>query len=141
MPSSLTSSDSEEPASHRVELQEDGNSADPAPFKFTPYELAHMLDPKSTDTLRSFGGTSGLLNGLGTTKERGLSTGRGGKQSNGGAVGDESFTAHLQTPHPAAGDSTSSGSATGLRESPKENEVKKERTSMSWFKRKLGRRE
>ncbi|KAF8989808.1 calcium ATPase, partial [Hymenopellis radicata] len=57
---------------YRAELQQDLNF-DPAPFKFKPYELAHMLDPKSFDTLSSFGGTAGLLSGLGTSKDHGLS--------------------------------------------------------------------
>lgn len=62
----------EELTGHRAELQQDENF-DPAPFRYKPFELAHMLDPKSFDTLRAFGGTAGLLSGLGTSKERGLS--------------------------------------------------------------------
>lgn len=47
---------------------------DPTPFDLRPYELAHMLDPKNLDTLRSIGGAAGLLRRLGTSVERGLSS-------------------------------------------------------------------
>lgn len=58
---------------HQRELEQDA-AIDPTPFSFKPYELAHMLDPKNLDTLASFGGVAGLLKGLGTNAERGLST-------------------------------------------------------------------
>ncbi|GLB40161.1 putative this magnesium-dependent enzyme catalyzes the hydrolysis of ATP coupled with the transport of calcium [Lyophyllum shimeji] len=57
---------------HQRELEQD-RGVDPAPFAFRPYELAHMLDPKSLDSLRHFGGTEGILAGLGTNKDTGLS--------------------------------------------------------------------
>lgn len=60
-----------EPTGHRAELQED-LAVDPTPFAFRPYKLAHMLDPKSPDTLKALGGTDGLLKGLGASKEHGL---------------------------------------------------------------------
>lgn len=58
---------------HQTELDQDA-AIDPAPFRFKPYELAHMLDPKSIGTLVSFGGIDGLLRGLGTNPDTGLVT-------------------------------------------------------------------
>jgi Ca2+-transporting ATPase len=58
---------------HQVELAQDA-AIDPSPFRFKPYELAHMLDPKSIGTLVSFGGIDGLLRGLGTNADTGLMT-------------------------------------------------------------------
>ncbi len=61
---------------HREELEQDANS-DPTPFRFKPYELAHMLDPKNLDTLGGIGGTSGLLRGLGSDSVLGLGSSPG----------------------------------------------------------------
>ena len=58
---------------HQTELDQDA-AIDPAPFRFKPYELAHMLDPKSIGTLVAFGGIDGLLRGLGTNPDTGLVT-------------------------------------------------------------------
>jgi Ca2+-transporting ATPase len=58
---------------HQTELDQDA-AIDPAPFRYKPYELAHMLDPKSIATLVSFGGIDGLLRGLGTNPDTGLVT-------------------------------------------------------------------
>ena len=58
---------------HQTELDQDA-AIDPAPFGFKPYQLAHMLDPKSIGTLVSFGGIDGLLRGLGTNPDTGLVT-------------------------------------------------------------------
>ncbi|KAJ2926822.1 hypothetical protein H1R20_g10267, partial [Candolleomyces eurysporus] len=58
---------------HQLELEQDA-AIDPSPFAFKPYQLAHMLDPKNLDTLAGFGGAVGLLRGLGTNAERGLTT-------------------------------------------------------------------
>ena len=58
---------------HQTELDQDA-TIDPAPFRFKPYQLAHMFDPKSIGTLESFGGTKGLLLGLGTNPDTGLLT-------------------------------------------------------------------
>jgi Ca2+-transporting ATPase len=65
----------EEPTqtNHQLELAQD-EAIDPTPFHFKPYQLAHMLDPKSIQTLVSIGGIKGLLRGLGTDAEHGLST-------------------------------------------------------------------
>jgi len=57
---------------HQRELEQDA-VINPAPFHFKPYQLAHMLDPKNLDTLSSFGGPSGLVRGLGTHADHGLS--------------------------------------------------------------------
>jgi len=59
--------------SHQLELLQD-EGLDPTPFPFKPYQLAHMLDPKNIDTLTSFGGVVGLIRGLGTSADHGLST-------------------------------------------------------------------
>ncbi|KAJ8521107.1 hypothetical protein ONZ45_g2153 [Pleurotus djamor] len=61
----------EEKERQRIQLEQDMN-VDPTPFAFKPYELASMLDPKNFDTLRGFGGTRGLLKGLGVHRTRGL---------------------------------------------------------------------
>ena len=47
---------------------------DTAPFPFDPNMLAQMLDPKNIETLAQLGGTSGLLQGLGTDPFHGLTT-------------------------------------------------------------------
>ena len=57
---------------HQTELDQDA-AIDPAPFRFKPYELAHMLDPKSIEILEAFGGIDGLC-GLGTNADTGLVT-------------------------------------------------------------------
>lgn len=57
---------------HQLELAQD-ETIDPKPFDFKPYELAHMLDPKSIDVLTGFNGITGLLHGLGTNADTGLS--------------------------------------------------------------------
>ena len=58
---------------HQIELAQDA-AIDPSPFRFKPYELAHMLDPKNIGTLGGFGGIDGLLRGLGTNADTGLVT-------------------------------------------------------------------
>lgn len=58
---------------HQLELLQD-EGLDPAPFPFKPYQLAHMLDPKNFDTLTNFGGVAGLIRGLATNADHGLST-------------------------------------------------------------------
>jgi Ca2+-transporting ATPase len=69
------SAEDEEPTktNHQLELAQD-EAIDPKPFQFKPYQLAHMLDPKSLEALIAMGGIQGLLRGLGTDAERGLST-------------------------------------------------------------------
>ncbi|KAF8071684.1 calcium-transporting ATPase [Lyophyllum atratum] len=62
----------EEQTSHQRELEQD-RGFNPAPFAYRPYGLAHMLDPKSLDSLTAFGGIAGILAGLGTNAETGLS--------------------------------------------------------------------
>ncbi|KAM5537221.1 hypothetical protein V8D89_009154 [Ganoderma adspersum] len=46
---------------------------DPGPFKFKPYKLASLVDPKNMDLLKEMGGVDGLLLGLGTHRKKGLS--------------------------------------------------------------------
>ena len=76
---------------HQRELAQD-EAINPAPFRFKPFQLAHMLDPKSLDTLAAFGGTEGLIRGLGTHSERGLST--KGDASNDKGAGEGSSHRH-----------------------------------------------
>ena len=45
-----------------------------APFHFEPDQLAHMLDSKNLGTLTALGGTDGIIRGLGTHSENGLTT-------------------------------------------------------------------
>lgn len=68
----------EEETGHHAELKAD-LLCDPAPFSLKPFQLAHILDPKSFDSLKAIGGTDGLLTGLGVNKDQGLS-----KDSSGG---------------------------------------------------------
>lgn len=42
---------------------------------FKPFHLASLVDPKSLDTLTDMGGVTGLLDGLGTHRTRGLGGG------------------------------------------------------------------
>ena len=65
--------DGEYKTAHQKELAQD-EAIDCTPFAFKPFQLAHMLDPKSVDILASFGGTSGLLRGLGTSADHGLTS-------------------------------------------------------------------
>ena len=44
----------------------------PAPFQFKPGQLCSLIDPENVEELRSMGGLSGLLAGLGTSKDSGL---------------------------------------------------------------------
>jgi len=69
------SDEHEEPmkTNHQLELAQD-EAIDPKPFQFKPYQLAHMLDPKSLEALIAMGGIKGLLRGLGTDAAHGLST-------------------------------------------------------------------
>ncbi|KAF7372104.1 Calcium-transporting ATPase [Mycena venus] len=62
-----------------------GTDADPTPFRFRANDLAMMLDSKNLDTLVDIGGTTGLLDGLGTTMDVGLGEERGVKVMRGGA--------------------------------------------------------
>ncbi|KAI3615128.1 hypothetical protein WG66_016743 [Moniliophthora roreri] len=53
-------------------LNEPESDSDPAPFRFKPYTLANMLDPKSYEVLQGLGGIEGVLRGLGTDATHGL---------------------------------------------------------------------
>ncbi|CAO1621163.1 unnamed protein product [Parajaminaea phylloscopi] len=47
-------------------------NVDPTPFRFKPYTLGELIDPKSVQKLREMGGLRGLLAGIGTDGEKGL---------------------------------------------------------------------
>jgi Ca2+-transporting ATPase len=57
--------------SHQRELAQN-ESIDYAPFRSKPYQLA--LDPKDLETVTALGGTDGIIRGLGTHPEHGLTT-------------------------------------------------------------------
>jgi Ca2+-transporting ATPase len=78
------------------------------PFAFKPLQLASLVDPKSLETLETMGGVDGLLRGLGTQANHGLSTKRGTLRS------------HPGSPDPASqGDS--GGPPAAEKEPPKPN--------------------
>lgn len=58
----------------RVELEQDAEDENPAPFAYKPFALASLLDPKNLDGLEEMGGVDGLLKGLGTSRTKGLSS-------------------------------------------------------------------
>lgn len=60
----------ERPAAPDVTLDAD---IDAAPFKFKPYQLASLVDPKNMPALTEMGGVTGLLKGLGTHAKHGIS--------------------------------------------------------------------
>ncbi|OAX36045.1 calcium-translocating P-type ATPase, partial [Rhizopogon vinicolor AM-OR11-026] len=64
-------SDQENGGISKVELVQDELN-DPQPFKFRPFELASLLDPKNLDELEALGGVDALLDGLGTHRSRGV---------------------------------------------------------------------
>jgi Ca2+-transporting ATPase len=70
---------------HQHELAQD-ESVNPAPFRFKPFQLEHMLDPKDLDTVTALGGTEGIIRRLGTHSERGLTT-TGGQLPQGAGQG------------------------------------------------------
>ncbi|WFD42191.1 P-type Ca(2+) transporter [Malassezia psittaci] len=47
-------------------------SADPAPFRFKAGQLCSLVDPENVDELKAMGGLDGLMKGLGTDGENGL---------------------------------------------------------------------
>ncbi|KAF8340444.1 uncharacterized protein EI90DRAFT_3035556 [Cantharellus anzutake] len=58
----------------RLAIRDDDEAFDPAPFGFKPKDLAVALDRKNHGQLEAWGGIQGLLAGLGTNSERGLSS-------------------------------------------------------------------
>ena len=64
--------DEEQEARPVLDLAQDEH-IDPGPFKFKPYKLASLVDPKNMDLLKEMGGVDGLLQGLGTHRKKGLS--------------------------------------------------------------------
>ena len=70
--SSGENADEERAARPAIDLAQDEH-IDAGPFGFKPYKLASLVDPKNIDLLKDMGGVSGLLQGLGTHRKRGLS--------------------------------------------------------------------
>jgi Ca2+-transporting ATPase len=56
---------------HEQEIERQAN-ADPAPFRYRPYNLGELVDPKSVEQLKKIGGVHALIAGLGTHPEKGL---------------------------------------------------------------------
>ncbi|EDR16187.1 uncharacterized protein LACBIDRAFT_302015 [Laccaria bicolor S238N-H82] len=85
--------DGEHKTAHQRELAQD-EAIDCTPFEFKPFQLAHMLDPKSLEMLASFGSSGGLLHGLGTTADHGITSpsGRTKKVSEKGRPGVDLMT-------------------------------------------------
>lgn len=81
---------------------------DARPFSFKPLQLASLVDPKSLETLETMGGIEGLLRGLGTRPNHGLSTKSG------------TLLSHPGSPEPAYQDD-SGGPLAAEKEPPKPN--------------------
>jgi len=64
-------SDQENGPIPEVELVQD-ELVNRGPFKFRPFELASLLDPKNLEALEALGGVDDLLEALGTHRSRGL---------------------------------------------------------------------
>ena len=69
---SKDSDEEEEARKGRVELIDNEANVNPVPFKFKPYTLVYILDPKNIELLESLGGMKGLLKGLGMSWMREL---------------------------------------------------------------------
>lgn len=89
-----------------AELERQRN-IDPRPFPLRPIELADLLDPKSVEKLRDFGGIKGLLAGLGTDEHRGLDLG-GTKTIEAGPDGATPAAKHDLESHSASDDAVTS---------------------------------
>lgn len=57
-----------------LEVPDDPESFDPAPFAFKPKDLAVISERRNSEQLEEWGGTAGLLAGLGADSRRGLSS-------------------------------------------------------------------
>jgi P-type Ca2+ transporter type 2C len=84
---------------------------DPRPFDFNPSQLASLVDPKNLNSLAELGGINGLIKGLGTNSDSGLSPWSLGSDSKAKyAVDDSGGGGHGDgegegegAPHPKAG--------------------------------------
>lgn len=89
---------------HQRELAQD-ETIDPAPFRFKPFQLAHMLDPKDFGSLLELGGTDGIIRGLGTHSERGLVTSTDSADQTKSPGSDSSSNGHdSEKPHSGSND-------------------------------------
>lgn len=71
-------SDEDRKKARERELEQDA-AIDTTPFAFKPYQLAQLVDSRNLDALTSFGGPVGLLSGLLSNEESGLSSDFSGK--------------------------------------------------------------
>ena len=94
--------DEEEPETRPALDVAQDEDIDAGPFKFKPYRLASLVDPKNLGLLKETGGIVGLLQGLGTHRKRGLSRKALGKTVD--ASHHESFASRVdKDPRPGAG--------------------------------------
>ncbi|KAF8440336.1 Ca-transporting ATPase [Boletus edulis BED1] len=71
-PSTQIQHDTLPPAQTSDPPAQQDSPSDLGPFSLDPDQLASLLDPKDLDALQALGGTTGILNGLGTHPTRGL---------------------------------------------------------------------
>jgi Ca2+-transporting ATPase len=92
--------------SYQLELAQE-ESINPAPFRFTPLRLAHLVDPKDLETLTALGGMDGIIGGLGTHPEHGLRTtsllaaGNRPQRADRGASSNHGFKQQAESSQPA----------------------------------------
>ncbi|KAG0366024.1 hypothetical protein BGZ54_005918 [Gamsiella multidivaricata] len=72
--SSLSSSSTPYRTATTVATAVDPRPTNHGPFSFNPDDLMHLIDPKSPETLHSYGGVEGILAGLHADPAKGLST-------------------------------------------------------------------
>jgi len=115
--------DKEDPrTAHELELEQD-RGTNSAPFFFRPYQLAHMLGSKSFPTLASLGGTQGILRGLGTSADAGLSA--NALATNSGAVEHHNQTVAAEKANAAAEKKAGKGAGQGgSQRHDRQNEAK-----------------
>jgi P-type Ca2+ transporter type 2C len=90
------SGDADPPVDHPRPLVED-EDVDPAPFRFKPFHLASLVDPKSLGDLEGMGGIDGVLNGLGTHRTKGLPW-KGGQASSSPHLGNSNGSQGVASP-------------------------------------------
>ena len=90
-----------------------GDHTDPAPFAFNPTHLATVLDPKNPKQLEAWGGSRGILDGLGSDSINGLSA-NGAEKTDPGSMRSSFPRDDITTVDSGGGDaSTAYGSDSG----------------------------
>lgn len=80
-------------------------NVDPTPFRFKPYYLGELVDPKSVEKLREMGGLRGLLAGIGANDQRGLDLPIRG-QADASATGNATASEDIEGKAPATDGNT-----------------------------------